>query len=69
MYAMFTYTNFNQDISMWNVSNVTNMQQMFYGTTNFNQNISGWNVVNVINYWYFRFSSPLTTINTPPKFR
>lgn len=35
---------FNQDISGWNVSSVTDFTGMFRGQTSFNQNISGWNV-------------------------
>lgn len=47
-YEMFSEcTNFNQDISMWDVSNVTNMYGMFNGATNFNQNLSGWNVIHI----------------------
>ena len=42
-------TTFNEDISQWNVSNVTDMSQMFAGATSFNQNIGGWNVSNVTN--------------------
>jgi len=38
---------FNQDISDWDVSNVTNMSWMFSRTDNFNQDISGWDVSNV----------------------
>ena len=34
-------TNFNQDISSWDVSNVTGMYRMFKEATNFNQDISG----------------------------
>ncbi len=37
------------DISKWDVSNVTNMNQMFAGCTYFNQDISKWNVSNVID--------------------
>jgi surface protein len=48
MFAMFSKTTaFNQDLSNWNVSNVTNMSQMFYGAIAFNQDISNWNVSNV----------------------
>ena len=45
---MFHYaTNFNQDISAWNVSNVKYMSNMFNSATNFNQDISGWDVSSV----------------------
>jgi surface protein len=37
-------SSFNQNISGWNVSKVTNMTHMFYGASSFNQNISGWDV-------------------------
>ena len=40
---------FNQDISSWNVSSVTNMGSMFYGTTAFNQDISSWDTSSVTN--------------------
>ncbi len=35
---------FNQNISSWNVSNVTDMYSMFSGSTSFNQDIGSWNV-------------------------
>ena len=47
MSSLFKGTNFNGDISNWNVSNVTNMGSMFYGCTKFNQDISSWDVSNV----------------------
>ena len=40
-------TSFNQDISGWNVSNITNAQSLFSGATAFNRNISAWNVSNI----------------------
>ncbi len=40
---------FNDDISRWDVSNVTNMRYMFSGVKLFNQDISRWNVSNVTN--------------------
>ena len=40
-------TNFNSDISDWDVSNVTNMSSMFSGARFFNQPIGSWDVSNV----------------------
>ena len=40
--------NFNKNIDSWDVSNVTNMDGMFYGAASFNQDISNWDVSNVI---------------------
>lgn len=42
--------NFNDaNVNLWNVSNVTNMNQMFKNATAFNQDISGWSTSNVTN--------------------
>ncbi len=50
LYGTFTAcTNFNFDISTWNVSNVTNMMAMFNRASAFNQNIGSWDVSNVTN--------------------
>jgi surface protein len=43
--------NFNQDISRWDLSNVTNMSNMFSGCKFFNQDISKWDVSNVTNMY------------------
>jgi len=40
-------TSFNQDISAWDVSSVTEMSGMFDGATSFNQDISAWDVSSV----------------------
>jgi surface protein len=40
---------FNEDISRWNVSRVTSMIYMFFGTPIFNQNLSLWDVSKVKN--------------------
>lgn len=54
MRAMFNSANaFNQNISGWNVSSVTEMSIMFNDAISFNQNLSDWNVVNVQNCQYF----------------
>lgn len=45
---------FNSDISSWNVSSVTNTEQMFYGTA-FNKDIGGWNVSNVTSMSFMFF--------------
>jgi surface protein len=42
MEGMFSNTTFDQDITSWNVSNVTNMKNMFLNNTTFDQNISNW---------------------------
>lgn len=47
----YRVANFNQDISMWDVSNVTNMGSMFYAASAFNQPLNNWNVSNVTNMY------------------
>jgi surface protein len=52
MNGLFINTNtFNQDISTWDVSNVTNMSAMFANTA-FNQDISNWDVSSVTDMVY-----------------
>ena len=38
---------FNEDISGWDMSNATDLSEMFQGQINFNQNLSNWDVSNV----------------------
>jgi surface protein len=49
---MFSMTNFNQDISQWDVSNVTKMNSMFYRSDYFNQPLHNWDVSNVTEMSY-----------------
>ncbi|MFV0553608.1 MAG: BspA family leucine-rich repeat surface protein [Mangrovibacterium sp.] len=49
MTGMFERTPFNQDISGWNVSAVTEMYAMFSDATLFNQDLSDWDVSSVID--------------------
>lgn len=43
----FSEDSFNEDISMWDVSHVTDMSYMFRGAQHFNQDLSGWCVTNI----------------------
>ena len=38
---------FNEDLSRWDVSNVTTMEFMFYSASAFNGDLSSWDVSNV----------------------
>ena len=53
MSFMFRLSEFNGDISKWDVSKVKDMESMFE-YSNFNKDISKWNINNVINRkWMF----------------
>lgn len=45
-------TSFNQDIGVWDMSNVTTLERMFYNATSFNGDIGGWNTSNVVTMSY-----------------
>ena len=49
MSSLFEYSDFNGNISKWDVSNVTSMEYMFFVCKSFNQDISSWDVSNVTN--------------------
>ena len=55
MSHLFENTNFNGDISNWNVSNVKNMNSIFASCKKFNSDISSWDVSNVTNMSYMFF--------------
>jgi surface protein len=52
---------FNQDISGWDVSSITDMSFMFSNNSTFNQDIGSWNVSNVTNM--FRMFDGTTSFN------
>jgi len=53
MKGMFCHSSFNQDISKWNTSKVTDMSWMFERTP-FNKPIGNWDVSNVTDMsWMF----------------
>jgi len=47
MSRLFEKSDFNGDISKWNVSNVKDMRWMFQDADSFNQPLDNWNVSNV----------------------
>ena len=47
MDGLFCWREFNDDISAWDVSSVTDMSDMFHGAGSFNQNIGAWDVSSV----------------------
>ena len=49
MFDDYNAKGFHGDISEWDVSNVTTMEQMFFGCDKFNCDISNWDVSNVKN--------------------
>jgi surface protein len=65
MSGMFYESTFNQSIGNWNVSNVEDMELMFYGATSFNQDLSGWDVANVIYCADFSTNTPQWVLPKP----
>ena len=59
MSYLFDETDFNGDISNWNVSNVTNMCGMFFICKILNQDISSWNISNVKDMSYMFYECEL----------
>jgi surface protein len=67
---MFFGSTFDNDISRWNVSKVTDMSFMFYHA-DFNQDISNWDISNVIDmkemFSDSKFNSDLSSWNITKK--
>ena len=64
---LFNDSEFNGDISKWDVYNVTNMNFMFM-RSNFNSDISNWDVSNVIHKLYIFDNCPIEE-KYKPKFK
>ena len=62
---MFGYSYFNQDISGWDVSSVSNISQMFYKSYSFNQDLSNWVVSNATDCYWFSEGTPQWTLPKP----
>jgi len=56
-------TAFNQPVSGWDVSNVTDMFRIFRSATSFDQTLSGWDISNVTNVSNFFTSAGLSCEN------
>jgi surface protein len=56
-------TNFNSDISNWDMSNVTDAWGMFMGATSFNQDISSWDMSSNQRFW--RMFQGASSFNQP----
>ena len=67
MSDLFAYTDFNGDISKWNVSNVTDMNYMFMNSK-FDGDISNWDVSNVTNKTEIFYNCPIEE-KYKPKFK
>ena len=63
MVSVIVGITFNQNISSWDVSNVTDMQSMFSQQENFDQPIGNWDVSNVTNMGYMFYGA--TSFNQP----
>ena len=53
----FNCRNFNEDISSWDVGNITNMRGMFEQADAFNKDISSWNVINVTDMGFMFYDA------------
>lgn len=66
MSELFLWTDLrNIKIDEWDVSNVNNMQTMFYMCPNFDGDISKWDVSNVTNYYCMFYGCNITDSHRP----
>ncbi len=56
-------SSFNQDLSNWDVSSVTDMSSMFSGARAFDGNLGNWDVSGVTNFTSFLFKAELSPEN------
>ena len=63
----YNATNFNQNISAWDVGAVTAMQRMFF-YSNFNSTINGWDVGSVANMEFMFASANVIRYNETTMF-
>ena len=49
-YLFFNATSFNQNIFVWNITNVTTLNFILYGATSFNQPITGWLLNKILTF-------------------
>jgi surface protein len=68
MIQMFRGSNFNQDISGWNVSSVIQMDGMFQNNSSINIDLSSWDVSNVTSCWGFSTTPRNTWVLPQPNF-
>ena len=68
MSNLFEGTDFNGNISQWDVSNVTDMTYMFYWCKKFNKDISNWDVSNVTGKLFIFDNCPIKE-KYKPKFK
>merc|ERR1719157_21985 len=57
-FMFYEASEFNGDVSNWDVSSVTYMYNMFYGATKFNGDVSNWDVSSVTTMDGMFFGAP-----------